>query len=343
MEKLVPNPVLRALEALAAGDALGSTSEFQQLDQVASTYKKWKSEGWPFAQVGGGAFHWKAGNATDDATMARAIVDSWLEQGEQFCSEDIGRRFIEWMNSNPPDIGLTTRQALSAVQEGTPAWRGGYEIWKSNSHAWSNGSLMRNGVVESMGGSMSDAFDRTLEHGLITHWTVLPAICCAAQTYLLRNPSQLSSWMDEFRISWEAWLEESTSEHVLEWKSETAHAHAESWEVFEVADFNPDTFQPFHNLCSPGSDGFVLTTFQVGVWAMHWASRNIPLPESSRPPWPDLEAFEKTGGHALGWVALVGRDSDTYAATAGAMVRAVADLPSGMCENLEAVSGLSPT
>ena len=58
------------LFGLAAGDALGSTVEFESVEQIPGLYQQLKSRGWPFRQIGGGAFDWTPGEATDDTDMA---------------------------------------------------------------------------------------------------------------------------------------------------------------------------------------------------------------------------------------------------------------------------------
>ena len=49
------------LTGLAAGDSLGSTTEFVRREEVPAVYAEYRGRGWPFRQVGGGAFGWRAG------------------------------------------------------------------------------------------------------------------------------------------------------------------------------------------------------------------------------------------------------------------------------------------
>ena len=343
------------MAGLAAGDALGATSEFQPLHEIASTYLKHKASGWPFTAVGGGAFGFKPGYPTDDAEMARAIIDAWLATAEEtefdtphFDGEKIAHNFVDWMNGNPPDMGMATRATLSAVRDGEVWWKGGYAFWKSNRHAWSNGSLMRNGIVAATGATDFDVFRNTLHHGLITHWAPLPAICCAAQNWLIRNYREwlsgdsgaeiLSpSWLVAFRRDWDFWLGSEEDSIVQHWRDTTLEDHPEAWQVFEAADFNPDTFRPFAHI---EHIGFVLTTFQIGVWAMQWAERDCAYPIEFLPVGFPTEPFERTGAEVISWVAMIGRDSDTYGATAGPMVAAVKELRPELVDRLKAVEDL---
>ena len=52
-----------------------------------------------------------AGEVTDDTQLALCISDSIVEQ-QGFDPVDVGRRFVAWYESNPPDIGNTTRRSL---------------------------------------------------------------------------------------------------------------------------------------------------------------------------------------------------------------------------------------
>ena len=332
----------RALAALAAGDALGATSEFAPLSRIPEVYRENSAAGWPFRPVGGGAFGWKPGQATDDATMARALVDCWAAlPSEWHWGELAADEFVEWMKSDPPDIGDTTRTALFAVQRGAPWWRGGREIWRRNPHSWSNGSLMRNGVVAALAADDHEAFRLSLWHSLITHWAPLPALCCATQTWLQRfhgvvDDSAPRAWLAGFRAEWERWLAAEEDPIVREWAGEAAADLPEAWERLESVDFDPDTFRPYADL-GAGRDGYCLTTLQIGVWAMAWAARDRPYPPELLPADFPRAPFRFTAGAVLGWVALIGRDADTYGATAGPLVAAVSFLPRTMTDGLEAI------
>ena len=346
------------MEGLAAGDALGVTSEFQSLEEVRLTYLLQKSSGWPFEPIGGGPFGFRARRPTDDAEMALAIVNAWAESVDKehasprFDGERIAVNFVKWLESKPRDIGTTTRITLQTVQAGTPWHQGGLKFWQRNPKAWSNGSLMRNGVVAGMGEDDYEIFRHTLLHGLITHWAPLPAICCAAQSWLIQNCDELrdemwegeaglealsSGWKEAFRTRWDFWLCTDDDPVVKEWRDTTWADHEEAWERFMAADFNPDSFRPFAPIAHLG---FCLTTLQIGVWAMQWAYRDRPYPMEYLPEKFPTEPFLQTGAEVLSWVAMIGRDSDTYGATAGPMIATVKELRRDLVERLGAVEDL---
>src|SRR5258708_38659476 len=86
------------LVGLAVGDALGGPVEFQP----ARAPEHYVTE-----MIGGGWQQLAPGEWTDDTQMALCIVESLLAK-KVFDPDDIARRFIQWMNTGPKDIGLQT-------------------------------------------------------------------------------------------------------------------------------------------------------------------------------------------------------------------------------------------
>jgi ADP-ribosyl-[dinitrogen reductase] hydrolase len=84
------------LLGLAAGDALGSTSEFVPQSEISALYSHVKDEGWPFKQIGGGNSCLNPGDPTDDTEMALCILRSFLEDGS-FYPKNIAKEFVAWM------------------------------------------------------------------------------------------------------------------------------------------------------------------------------------------------------------------------------------------------------
>ena len=97
-----------ALIGLAVGDALGAAVEFSSPGSFAPVtgYRS------------GGPHGLKAGEWTDDTSMALALADSMASVGWDL--NDQARRYVEWwqtgkysVNGRCFDIGITTRGALS--------------------------------------------------------------------------------------------------------------------------------------------------------------------------------------------------------------------------------------
>ena len=323
------------LTGLAAGDSLGSTSEFVRQAEIPRLYARQAAAGWPFRQVGGGTFRWPAGAPTDDTDMAMCLVRSFREFG-RFDGADIARRFVEWMETSPPDIGGTTRQTLSAIAAGRPWQEGGLGMFRRSPHGAANGSLMRNGVVPGMAENLDDALRTTVSHGMMTHYGPLPQICCAAQTWLIwellagHRPSS-DGWLGRFRNDFTAWLGRTSDDICRGWRENVASHLKSAWDKVLEAEWDPDAFNPF-KLHFAGQDGYCLLTLQIAVWALHWSLREAPFPAPAGfPP----EVFQRTGPFVLGWVAMIGHDSDTYGATAGPLIAAAhGGLPRDLTEGL---------
>lgn len=326
------------LSGLAAGDALGSTSEFVDFHAVPDVYDECRPRGWPFRQVGGGCFGREPGQPTDVGEMALCLVRSHEELG-RFDGADVAARFVAWMRTGRRDIGATTRAALRAVAAGAPWHEGGRGAFERRPESWSNGSLMRNGVVPGLASDLDSAFRITIQHGLITHWAPLPALCCAAQTWLIREllagrrPFG-GPWVDELRSVFEAWLTAATDQVTARWRDTTAAHVPRAWDLLAAADFDPDRFTPLRPNLAPA--GYCLLTLQIGVWAAEWALRDAPL--CSLPAGLPREPFQRTGPWVLSWVAMIGRDSETYGATAGPLVAAACGgVPAELTEELRAL------
>ena len=124
-----------ALLGLAVGDALGTTLEFERPGKFAPIDD----------MVGGGPFQLKAGQWTDDTSMALCLAQSLIEK-KGFNTFDQMEKYYLWMTrgymSSEPgvcvDIGVTTRQALLFFdQSGQPI------CGRTERETAGNGSLMR--------------------------------------------------------------------------------------------------------------------------------------------------------------------------------------------------------
>jgi ADP-ribosylglycohydrolase len=328
------------LAGLATGDSLGSTSEFVPQKHIPDVYKKNRHNGWPFAQAGGGSFNWRPGEATDDTDMAMCLVRAVLADDGAFNGETVAGEFIQWMASHPPDIGGTTRATLSSVRDGAPWQEGGLGAYRRNRKTWANGSLMRNGVLPALAEG-DDLYANTLHHGMITHYAPLPQLCCLLQSWRIlqllnkREPFKWN-WMDEFKQDLGAFHNRTKDEDYHGW-SGTVDDYDEAWHLLQDAEFDPDKFSPFFTTFA-GRSGYCLLTLQVALWAVQWAMRGEPYPEKMLPRNYPREPFAEGGWNAIGWVALVGYDSDTYGAAAGPLIAAaLGEPPTAMQEGLEAL------
>lgn len=111
------------LAGLCVGDALGSQFEFMHPFSLQLLDDRELG-----MMVGSNIFHTIAGQITDDSEMALCLVNSLLHKNG-YDQKHTRELYIEWMNSGPIDIGVTTRLGLSGT---TP-----------NPKSESNGALMR--------------------------------------------------------------------------------------------------------------------------------------------------------------------------------------------------------
>lgn len=124
---------------LVAADALGSTVEFTSPAEIKQKFG-------PAGQTemrGGGFLNWATGDYTDDSQMMLCLLESLVATNREIPSgldvEDLGRRFVAWYDSRPPDIGITVSQALARLKSGTPAAFSG----DANPQSQANGAVMR--------------------------------------------------------------------------------------------------------------------------------------------------------------------------------------------------------
>ena len=123
-----------AMLGLAAGDALGTTIEFQPPGSFE-----------PLTDIiGGGPFHLKAGEWTDDTSMALCLAESLIER-QGFDPIDQLERYRRWFraghlssNGRCFDIGNTTRQAIYRFEQEGLSYSG-----STDPSSAGNGSLMR--------------------------------------------------------------------------------------------------------------------------------------------------------------------------------------------------------
>lgn len=97
------------LFGVAAGDALGGTTEFMSAAQVKAAY------GYLTEIIGGGVWGLAPGEVTDDTMMTLCVAEGILEQPAE-PREAIGRRFLEWYAGGPKDVGNIIRHVLERYE-----------------------------------------------------------------------------------------------------------------------------------------------------------------------------------------------------------------------------------
>jgi ADP-ribosyl-[dinitrogen reductase] hydrolase len=119
-----------AYVGLAIGDALGATVEFMTPGEIRAQYKVHEDI------TGGGWLRLKAGQVTDDTTMALALGEAILKTG-RVDARAAAEAFDAWMRAKPVDIGNTVRRNLVT-------WRtSGDPEAPPSQHDAGNGAAMR--------------------------------------------------------------------------------------------------------------------------------------------------------------------------------------------------------
>jgi ADP-ribosylglycohydrolase len=159
-----------ALLGMAVGDALGTTYEFERIDQPS--YPTLAAQ--PATDiVGGGPFGLEPGQITDDTQMAICIARSLTapRTSPDLDLLDLATRYVAWFQ-HAFDVGNQTAAALRAIENGTPVALAGLHIWRSsNRRPAGNGSLMRTtpiGVYYAAAGPNA-VIENAIADSLITH------------------------------------------------------------------------------------------------------------------------------------------------------------------------------
>ncbi len=158
------------LVGLAAGDALGTTLEFSppgSFDPIDD-------------MVGGGPFGLRAGQWTDDTSMALCLATSLLESGGFDPVDQMGR-YLRWFRQGYLsstgrcfDIGGTTREALVRFERTGEPYSGPTDAMSAG-----NGSLMRLAPVPMFfAGDAREAIDRSADSSRTTHGAVEAVDAC---------------------------------------------------------------------------------------------------------------------------------------------------------------------
>jgi ADP-ribosyl-[dinitrogen reductase] hydrolase len=98
--------VIGCVLGLALGDALGAPFEFRRRGEIPDPLPAFE-RGWMGIAPG----QW-----TDDTAMARNLWRSLAERGRLDAS-DVLRRHLDWLATDPPDVGNLTRRVLGGIRE----------------------------------------------------------------------------------------------------------------------------------------------------------------------------------------------------------------------------------
>ncbi|KAL2207935.1 ADP-ribosylglycohydrolase [Sarocladium strictum] len=308
--------VIGALLGVHAGDSLGATFEF--------TTHAWIIENYPNGLrdiVGGGAFNWKAGHATDDTDMTRAILLAYQdlhrlpeEKKKQDTKESnivylAADHFLEWFtgnnwpdrrpNSRPDDIGGATASGLSSYTSSHNPFTSG-----AGPGSAGNGSLMRCIPTAAFAADSDTRFKDSIQISAITHDDPRCTAACAAYNEIAAELIKGSS-PEAAVAAGERLLEDIASRPVEKLNKESLITGAKL--VLSAIQLGrqlsiPDLAQNGPPSTLPGKcGGFVLETLTLGIAAVL-----------------DTRSFDDV----LVDVVRIGKDTDTNGAVAGGLLGA---------------------
>lgn len=178
-----------ALYGVAVGDALGAPLEFMTTEEILAKY------GAPVRDmVGGGWLSVVPGEVTDDTQMTLAVAEGIIENPENPIPA-VGRRFIDWHDSAPKDIGNTCRDAIQSAKrllrtgtDASEAWScAGQEVAeRSAGRNAGNGALMRT-IYPALYYSEDAAIEWAIRIGAMTHRNENSDKYCKMYTQLVSN------------------------------------------------------------------------------------------------------------------------------------------------------------
>lgn len=125
----INNKKLGMLLGLHIGDSLGATLEFTDKSEIYELHTE---------IIGGGVYNWHPGEPTDDTEMMLCLLNSIADLG-RFDQKDVAKRYLDWFNKNPKDVGNTISQALNNLNRGMSLSSCGVD----SEFGQGNGSLMR--------------------------------------------------------------------------------------------------------------------------------------------------------------------------------------------------------
>ncbi|MDD2886118.1 MAG: ADP-ribosyl-[dinitrogen reductase] hydrolase [Dechloromonas sp.] len=161
---------------LAIGDALGATVEFMTPGEIRAQY------GLHDEIRGGGWLRLKAGQVTDDTTMALALGEAILAAGH-VDAPAAAAAFDAWMRAKPVDIGNTVRRNLITYrQSGNP-------VAPPSEHDAGNGAVMRllPAALATYGQTAEQIRAASQAQAHVTHHNTLSDAACETLTFAVHD------------------------------------------------------------------------------------------------------------------------------------------------------------
>lgn len=200
------------------GDAAGATLEFLGRKPTEGDLNR------ALTMSGGGVFRLAPGQITDDGELTLALAHALIDGNGSYDLDKVAARYKAWFESEPFDIGGTTRAALSVqVQDGVSL--GEAMTRRAQAHSMgskANGALMRSTPLGTWAArqTVDEAVRVAREDACLTHpnpscqWANVAYVL--AIRHLLLYAGDSSGAIATARATLEAGLEEG-AEEVLGW------------------------------------------------------------------------------------------------------------------------------
>lgn len=159
------------LYGLAVGDALGAAVEFVSRDQIRARYGTLREI------VGGGWLNLRPGEWTDDTEMMLAVAEGVLADPDKPVPR-IGKAFLRWRVSGPPDVGSTIRAVFQTYDRLKDWHRAAEEVHARTGMTAGNGALMRTLPLAFAYSGVVDLYMRCMEVARMTHWDPEAGLTC---------------------------------------------------------------------------------------------------------------------------------------------------------------------
>ncbi|MFZ2268901.1 MAG: ADP-ribosyl-[dinitrogen reductase] hydrolase [Azonexus sp.] len=161
---------------MAIGDALGATVEFMTPKEIQHQY------GAHSDITGGGWLRLKAGQVTDDTTMALALGKSILAAG-RVEAQAAAVAFDNWMRAKPVDIGNTVRRNLIQFR------KTGQPEAVASEHDAGNGAAMRvlPVALATFGQPPEQVIAASRAQAHVTHHNELSDACCETLIFMVQD------------------------------------------------------------------------------------------------------------------------------------------------------------
>ena len=158
------------LFGVAIGDALGGTTEFMSEREIKNKYGQLTDI------IGGGIWHLKPGEVTDDTAMTLCVAKGIIESPDDPIPY-IGGEFLKWYNQKPKDVGIIISQVLTMFKDDWEQAAKDVHYQLSGKSA-GNGSLMRCLPIPLAYTDPKELGELTIRRSKMTHYDDLAAEAC---------------------------------------------------------------------------------------------------------------------------------------------------------------------